>query len=100
MPLSYQVLFKLEIIFYDAVMDDGDRLIATRMRVGVIMAGYAVRGPTGVRDAERRNRRRVFGDQTHQIVDLTLGLADMEFAAGKNGDAGGIIPAVLQTLQP
>ena len=104
-----ELLLELQVVLDDAVDDDVDAVVVVEVRVGVLLRDPAVRGPAGVPDARRR-RPRGDGDgpfaalggchgaaQAAEVADRAHGL---QLGAREHGDAGGVISAVLQLLQP
>ncbi len=84
----------------DPVVDHGDAAVAGHVRVGVAVGRSAVRRPAGVPDAERALRKRPVGQHLLQVGQLAglLGGAQRRRVAvpGPDGDAGRVVPAVLQ----
>ena len=70
------------------------------MRVGVLLAGLAVRGPTGV--ANTATARHIFGRNCIcKARHLASAAHHIEHAAVcLYGNAGGIVPAVFELAQP
>ena len=95
-----EVLLKLEIVLDDAVVDDGEVLVAAGVGMAVGVGGVAVGGPAGVSQAgiALGNLHQGIGGEAHHLAD---GLAELEVAVFvADGDAGAIVSAVLQPLQP
>ncbi len=83
----------------DAVVDDGHLLGGVQVRVGVGVVRLAVGGPAGVRDSGGAGE--TLGDACLQVTHPALGLGRAQPArAGLDGDARGVVAAVLQALQP
>ncbi len=77
--------------------DDAASAIAVRMRI--LFAGAAVRGPTGVADAVGPIQR-LEADHLFQIAQLALGAPDLQtIAVSGHGNARRIITAIFQPLQ-
>ncbi len=94
-----ELVFQLEIIFDDAVVDDYDFTGAVAMRMRVFFGGAAVRGPARVADAVDAVERRD-ADGFFEILQLAGGAADFEFAVClHDGDAGGIVAAIFEALE-
>ena len=51
-PVSGQVLFQFQVVFDDAVVDDGDPAAVGKMRMGVLVARRAMGRPAGMADAD------------------------------------------------
>ena len=85
----------------DAVVDDGDVAVRAQVRMGVVVARGAVRGPTGVADAHRGLRQGVLGQVGLQIGQTTrlLPHGHMVHTRGGQCHARGVIATVFQTLQ-
>ena len=83
------------IVLDDAVVDDGDR--AGNVRVGVALAGHAVRRPAGVGDAgDGTGRGRggfEFGDAADRADAFDAGPCD-------HGQTGRVIAPVFELLEP
>ena len=84
-------------VLNDAVVDDGDA--AGPVRVGVDRRRAAVGRPARVADAADRGGRRGGRQRPAQVVELARGLDDVEPAGAHEGDAGGVVAAVLQAPQ-
>ena len=93
--------FELEVVFDDAVVDDDEGAGAVAVGVGVLFGGAAVGGPAGVADAEGALDG-VFGEDVGEVAEFAGGAAKLERvgdAIGRgagDGDAGGVIAAVLE----
>ena len=99
MALGEELLFQLDVILDDAVVDHHDFAGAIAVRMGVFLGGAAVRGPARVADAvdavERRDADRFF-----EIAQLARGAADFELAVvADDGDAGRIVAAIFEAAQ-
>ena len=98
--LAHQVLFQLQIVFDDAVVDDGDPPVLTDVGVGVDVIGLPVGGPAGVADAQISLQVRAAVDQVRESLQPALGLADLEPRRLRpDRHAGGVIAPVLHPLQ-
>lgn len=84
----------------DAVVDDGDPARVVEVRVGVGVRGAAVGGPAGVADAGRTGRQRVADHLLLQIDQLPGLLRGGQAPVGQYRHARGVVPPVLQPLQP
>ena len=95
-PLAMRAFFQLEIVFDDAVVDDDEGAGAVAVGVGVFFGGAAVGGPAGVADAVGAVDG-VFGEDVGEVAELAGGSAELEgVAAAGDGDAGGVVSAVLE----
>ena len=98
--LAHQVLLELQIVFDDAVVDDGDPAVLADVGVGVDVVGLPVGGPAGVADAQAPLQVRAAVDQVRQHLQPSLGLADLEpRRLGPHRHAGGVIAPVLHPRQ-
>src|SRR5579872_503102 len=83
-------------ILDDAVVHDGDFFSGVRMRV--VLGWAAMRGPTGMTDADRAGKR-LAREPVLQILELALGAPPHELAVLQRGDAGGIVAAIFEALE-
>ena len=83
----------------DAVVDDRDRAGAVDVRVRVAVVGRAVGGPAGVADAGGGGRQRAVGQRALEVGQLAGALRRRQLAVGQQGDARGVVAAVLQPPQ-
>src|ERR1700754_509115 len=95
-----QPVFELQIVFYDAVMDDDDAAGAVAMRMCVLFGGTSVRGPTRVADSvsavERTQTNRLF-----EIAQLSFSTANLELVTFiDDRDARRVVTAILELPQP
>ena len=81
----------------DPVVDQRDR--PDDVRVGVADGRRAVRRPARVRDPGAAVQR-VLGEHAREIVELALGAAAVELAVVDRANAGGVIAAIFEPLQP
>ena len=95
--LLLQKFADLEIVFDDAVMDDGDLAVLGDVRVGVDIVRFAVGGPAGMADAERAGQLCAAVGLGDQVLQTALGLFDLQNAVLLHADARGVIAPVLQT---
>jgi len=97
--LALELLFQLEIIFDDSVVDNYDLAGAVAVRVRIFFRGTAVRSPACVADAVGAFDGRFLND-FFQITQLARGAADFQLPVfGDDRDARGIVAAVLQLSQ-
>ena len=98
-PVSLEHAPERARVLDDAVMHDGDLPPLVELRVGVALVRRPVRCPARVRDAERPDdRARV--DRRLESRDLARHFAGLDALPVHDGDAGGVVPAVLEPLQP
>ena len=86
-------------ILDDPVVNEGDGLAAVNVRMRVARRGRAVRRPARVGDARDAMQRPAI-EQRLESRDAARELADDETAIALEGDARGVIAAVLEALQP
>ena len=97
---ALQLLSELGVIFDDAVVHDGQRARAVGVRMGVAIRGRAVRGPARVADADARPGHGIFQQGVLEIGDLAGAAADIEPVAVDDRQAGRVVSAVLEALEP
>ena len=85
-------------VLNDAVVDDGDAVPAVHVRVGVARGGRAVRCPAGVGDAARAGER-LAGERVPQPLHPAGELPDRDPSAILDGDAGGVVAAILEPAE-
>ena len=91
-----EVGLQLEVVLDDPVVDDGDAFVLVGMRI--LVRRLPVGRPAGVPDARRALRRRV-AKPVFQILELSLGADDGQALLAENGEAGGVVSAVLELAQ-
>ena len=96
--LGLQHRAQLVMIFDDAVVDDGDAALHVRMGMGVDVAGFAVGCPAGMADTDAAGQGS-FDHTIHQVLQPSLGLAELDHAVLHHGDACAVIAAILQPGQ-
>ena len=96
---ALQFLPKGQEVFHDAVVHHRDGAFGIDVRMGVAVHGLTVGGPAGVRDAHVPFQRRA-GHLLFQDPNLPGLATDFNAAVAQHRHAGGIVPPVLQTLQP
>ena len=96
---ALQLFFQRKEVFDDAVVNDDDIAGAIAMRVGVLFAGTPMCGPAGMADAIVA----LYGIEPQDVFEVAKfsgRAADAEgLIVAINGEAGGIVTAVLETLQ-
>src|SRR6202158_4207482 len=99
-PFALQLLFELQIVFDDAVVDHYDLSGAVAMRVRVFFGRAPMRRPAGVPNPISSVDWR-FPDDLFQVAQLAGRAANFQFACGRHHrDTGGVIAAVFQFAQP
>ncbi len=98
MTVFEQGAFQHGIVLDDAVMDQHQASVATGMRVGVGVVGFAVGRPTGMAHADIAAGILVL-DKIDQLGDFPFFLVNIQRAI-LQGNSGAVIPAVFESLQP
>jgi hypothetical protein len=109
-PVGEELVLELHEVLHDPVDDDVDAVVLVEVRVGVVLAHAAVRGPARVADAGGGGRRGD-GDAAaevglHGLVDrgaqgaqVADGAHRLQVAIRLDRDARRVIPAVLKLLK-
>src|SRR3990167_8416125 len=100
MSLRLQLIPQTLIIFNNAVVRHMDFTRAVMVRVGLPPRRRAVRGPADVADAHRPRMRGASIERFFKHGELAGALLGKHTAILKNGNARGIISAVLHALEP
>ena len=88
---------QLLVVFDDSVVNDGNGSVVADVGVSVFIRGPAVSCPPGVANRSRAFRQRVVIERRPQVVKAP-GPFDRAHPFGSgDGDAGAVIPPVLQT---
>jgi len=96
--LALRFFAQLFVILDDAVVDDRDAVLGD-VRVRIPLARHAVRGPAGVRDPETAVGR-VCVECILQLADLAHRAQALDVVrAVQHGDAGRVVPAILEASQ-
>jgi hypothetical protein len=95
--IARQFLAQLLEILDNAVMDQ--RHAMGRVRMGVDLVRHAVGRPSCMANAHRAGQR-LFGQPLFQVDQLALGAAAVQQPAVQRRDAGRIVTAIFQPLQP
>ena len=98
-PLRRQRRAKLLVVLDNAVVDDGQAVVAIDVRMRVHFAGTAMRRPARVRNPQRAGRRADLRELRLEVRDLAEGLADLQAVAVDRRHARGIVSAVLEPLE-
>ena len=99
MALSLQLLFQIEIVLDDAVVDDDDLARAVAMGVGVLFGRPAVRRPPSMADAIVAGQRRQ-PDDRFKVGELASAPPKVHTAVAHDGHARRVVAAVLEPPQP
>ena len=91
-----ELLAQLREVFDDAVVHHGEAPVVRQMRVGVQVRGRAVRRPAGVPDAGAAGHGRAAGGLVRELLHLAADLLHLNDLIAHDGDARGVIAAVLQ----
>jgi hypothetical protein len=83
----------------DTVVDHRNRAVGAQVRMRIPFRRRSVRGPARVPDAGHAVHG-VGGNRTFELRDLARSPARLDCLAVKQGDAGGVVPAVLHSLEP
>ena len=108
MPLGLELAAQLGVILDDPVEDDLDPALAVPVRVGVLLAHPAVGRPASVGEPDRRRRQRhrnallvaVEADRGAQVGEVAHRPHRVDPAVLEQRDAGGVVAAVLELLEP
>ena len=76
-PSCDQLLLQCEVVLDDAVVDYDNVAAAIAMRMRILFAGTAVRGPTGVANAIGAIERLV-ADDFFEVAQLAFGAANLQ----------------------
>ena len=111
--LELEVASQLGVVLDDAVGDDLDLVVAVSVRVGVLLGDASVGGPAGVRQADRRQRRRnrdraavavgpgaIEPDGGAEVGQVAHGPHGIDPPVLEQRDAGRVIASVLELLEP
>ena len=84
----------------DAVLHDGELAVVAHVRVGVCLRRRAMRCPARMAEADITVKVATVMRFGQQILNLAAGLGKLDRAAVEHGDAGRVIAAVFELLQP
>ena len=99
--LCQQKFLDLQIVFDDAVMDDGHAAVLADVGMGVDVVRLAVRGPAGVPQADAALDGPAALDQVAQHLQAALGFLHLQHVLRRNdGNARRVVPAIFQPCQP
>ena len=99
MPFGEELAFQIEVVLDDPVVDDDDPPRAVAMRVSVLLGRPAVSRPPGVPQAVLAIQRAP-AHGLFEIRELAGAATDLHAAVIDDGDAGRVVAAILQALQP
>src|SRR6185312_13532915 len=97
--LAQQKRLYLRVVFDHAVVHERKFPVAADVRVRVGVGHGAVGGPAGVSDS-RRSSKPLAGNIFSEIFNPSCLLHHLEATALGYTDAGGVVAAILQPLQP
>ena len=69
-PWRMRCLLDFQIVFDDAVVDDGEFVVAADMRMGIAFGGHAMRGPARMPDAVHGDSVGIVGELFFQSRNL------------------------------
>ena len=98
--LGQQHFAQLQIVFDDAVMYDGKLAVIADMRMGVHIRRRAVRGPSGMTDADAAAQVCAVMRLFAEVADHTARFDHMDGPILLHRDAGGVIAAIFERFQP
>jgi hypothetical protein len=98
MPVRHELVLQLAVVLDDAVVDNGRDAVAVEVRMRVRLARAAMCRPPRMADAQRAGRRPLH-QHAVEIAELALGAAELEVPVDGDGDAGGVVAAILQPAQ-
>src|SRR5882762_9768014 len=98
MALALQLLFQLQVIFDDAVVDYHNLPGAVPMRMGVFFGGTAMSRPARVPDTVGAFNWR-FLQRFLKVPQFPGRAANLQFAVVDHGDSGGVVAAIFQLAQ-
>ncbi len=95
-----ELMLQFGVILDDSIVHDDEIAAAIAVRMSILLSGAAMRGPARVADAvdavDRGKTQRLF-----EVVEFAGRAANFQFAGLRDhGDAGGIVAAILEALQP
>ena len=94
-----QPLLDLEVVLDDPVVDDDERALAVGVGVGVLLGRTAMGRPARMADAERTGQR-PFAEDPLEHLEPAGGAPHVERAVAEDGDARGVVAAILEPLEP
>ncbi len=99
-PLSSRRVFKGCIVLDDAVVDDADAVAVIGVRVRVGIGDAAVGRPSRVPHTNRATKPAANFQAIFEVGNASDALLDRDLAALEDGDARGVVPAILEALEP
>ena len=95
-----QLFLEGDVVLDNAVVHDDDAAGAITVRMRIFLRGAAMRGPAGMANAIGAVDR-LQADDFFEVAQLAFGAADLQsVAVPGNRDAGGVISAIFQPLEP
>ena len=98
--LGLEHLSQLHEVFDDAVLHDGELAVVAHMRVGVCLRRCAVRCPARMAEANVAMKILTIMRFGKKVLDHAAGLGQFNRAAVEHSDAGRVITAVFELLEP
>src|SRR5579859_860084 len=96
---ALELLFQLEIILDDPVVNNHDLAGAVAVGVRIFFRGAAVRGPASVSDTIRALDRRLLND-FFEVAEFPRSAPDFQLSVlGHDGNARGVVAAILELSQ-
>ena len=95
-PVALQLLFQLQIIFNDPVVDHHDTLILVKMRVGIHIRRRTMGRPAGMADTKGSGKGLPAMSQFTKHFQPPLGLYHVNLFSIVNGDPRRIVASVFQ----
>ena len=99
-PLGLELGPQAQVVLHDAVEHDGEAPGAVGVRMGVLGGRPAVGGPARVRDAQGAAASPIRSRMASRLSRLPTECSSSKRPSADDGDAGGIVAAVLELAQP
>ena len=96
--LCDQFFFQFAVVFHDAVMHHDHIAVHAHVGVGVTRAGFAVRGPARVADADLAADGVLF-KEAHQVIELAYIAQQGDVRVLDHRQPGGVIAPVFKALE-
>jgi hypothetical protein len=97
--LGKPFFYSVEILDH-AIVNDGDASRLVEVRVGILVRGRAVGGPSGVANAELTGRRLGLEDTAEAFVNPAFFLACLKRRVIQHAHSGAVVTTVLKSAQP
>ena len=95
-PFPNQLFPQRQVVFDDAVMYYGNFSVPGELRVGILIVGSAVGGPTGVTDPHRAGQFLVCLDFITEYLEPAFAFCHLQPIRALDANPGGVIAAVFQ----